>query len=137
MKFTKIYNKQLPELIDTGFTLLEVLVAVAILATGLLTILSLHHQSIKANAEVNELTDSAMAGRVYLEYALTKSQYDGFDLYFYIDGKSYTIEELFPEFKFQNDEEEQMVSDVQIKKDYIRIISGKDDSEYLKLEFLR
>jgi prepilin-type N-terminal cleavage/methylation domain-containing protein len=122
---------------DGGFTLLEVLVAVAILAIGLLTILSLHNQSIKANSEINEQTDSAMAGRVYLNYALVKSQYDGFELYFYQEGKSYTIEELYPEFKFLLDEEQQLIGNVQITKDYVSVLNARDDSEYLKLESLR
>lgn len=122
---------------ETGFTLLEVLVAIAILALGLLTILSLHNQSIKANAEINEQTDAAMAGRIYLNYALVKSQYDGFDLYFYQDGKSYTIEELYPYLKFQSDEEQQLIGDMQIVKDYVSVLNAKNDSEYLRLEFLR
>lgn len=120
-----------------GFTLLEVLVAVAILALGLLTILSLHNQSIRANAEINEETDAAMAGRIYLNYALVKSQYDGFDLYFYQDGKSYTIEELYPQFKFLSDREEQLIGDVQIVKGYVSVLNAGNDSEYLRLESLR
>ncbi len=120
-----------------GFTLLEVLVAVAILALGLLTILSLHNQSIKANAEINEETDAAIAGRIYLNYALVKSQYDGFDLYFYQDGKSYTIEELYPQFKFLSDEEEQLIGDMQIVKGYVSVLNAGNDLEYLKLESLR
>lgn len=123
--------------INKGFTLLEVLVAVAILAIGLLTILSLHNQSIRAHAEVNERTDSAMAGRIYLNYALVKSLYDGFDLYFYLDGKSYTIEELYPQFKFLSDEEQELIGDVQIVKNYVSVLNARDDSEYLKLESLR
>ncbi len=121
----------------SGFTLLEVLVAVAILAVGLLTILSLHNQSIRANAEINERTDAAMAGRIYLNYVSQKSQYDGFELYFYQDGKSYTIEELYPQFRFQAEEEEQLIGDVQITKNYVSVLHAGDDSEYLKLEFLR
>lgn len=127
----------LPLFNRTGFTLLEVLVAVAILAIGLLTILSLHNQSIKAHAEINEQTDSAIAGRIYLNYAIQKSQYDGFDLYFYQDGKSYTIEELFPQFKFQFDEEQQLVGDVQITKEHVTVLNAEDDSEEIKLESLR
>jgi len=129
--------KRKPVIFFSGFTLLEVLVAVAILAVGLLTVLSLHNQSIRAHSEINEQTEAAMAGRIYLNYALIKSQYDGFDLYFYQDGKSYTIEELYPEFKFFNHEEEQLVGDVQIVKDYVSVLNARDDSEVLKLECLR
>ncbi len=121
----------------SGFTLLEVLVAIAILAVGLLTILSLHNQSIRANAEINERTDAAMAGRIYLNYASVKSQYDGFELYFYQDDKSYTIEELYPQFRFQAEEEQQLIGDVQITKNYVSVLDTGDDSEYLRLELLR
>lgn len=126
--FTKSYD---------GFTLLEVLVAVAILAVGLLTILSLHNQSIKANSDINEQTDSAMAGRIYLNYALVKAQHDQFSLFFYLDDKSYSIEELYPQFKFSVDEEQQMIGDVQIFKENISVLSARDDSPLLKLEVLR
>lgn len=120
-----------------GFTLLEVLVAVAILALGLLTILSLHNQSIRVNVEINEQTEAAMAGRIYLNYVLAKSQYDGFDLYFYQDGKSYTIEEIYPHLKFYSEEEEQLIGDMQIVKDYVSVLNAGNDSEYFKLELLR
>jgi general secretion pathway protein I len=46
--------------LDSGFTLIEVMIALAIVATALVALLGLHHQSLQSVIRANDLTHAAL-----------------------------------------------------------------------------
>ncbi|HEY4716059.1 MAG TPA: prepilin-type N-terminal cleavage/methylation domain-containing protein [bacterium] len=120
-----------------GFTLLEVLVAVAILALGMLSILSLHNQSIRMSAEINNQTDAAMAGRIKMLSLISISDYDAFEAHFIVKGSSYSVEEAFKQFKFENEESNEVVGDTTLLYEAVTVKDAQSDKEIIKLEQIR
>jgi type IV pilus modification protein PilV len=65
MSTKKIFNNTVKK--QSGFTLIEVMIALVILATGLLALMTMQIVSIKANAFSSEMTFSAMLAQQQLE----------------------------------------------------------------------
>jgi general secretion pathway protein I len=57
------------ELLARGFTLLEVMVAIAILGTALVSLLSLHHQSMQSVIRAQEMTRASMLAQAVMTEA--------------------------------------------------------------------
>jgi len=71
---------------EKGFTLLEVMIALGILAVGILAIISMHIAAIDGNAHAVKFTDSLLSAQSRIEYLLME---DFDDIY---TSNTYTVE---------------------------------------------
>ncbi|MCF8091269.1 MAG: prepilin-type N-terminal cleavage/methylation domain-containing protein [Desulfotignum sp.] len=71
----KRYKKKDPD----GFSLLEVMIALAVLAIGILAILSMHISAIKGNANAVKFTDDLLSTQSSIESMLINEEDDSIE----------------------------------------------------------
>ena len=93
MKTTKKIKKPMPLADQKGFTLLEVLIALAIFAVGILAVLGLQITSIKGNDSGREITESTAIASDQLEQLMAKSYGDITDFIGGSNVKTVTVDD--------------------------------------------
>ena len=63
-------KKNDPEKVESGFTLIEVVIALAIFSIGILAVFSLHISSIGGNAVARGVTENVTADDAMVDYLL-------------------------------------------------------------------
>ena len=81
---------------NSGFTLLEVLAAIAILALGLTAILSLQNQSISLGSYINDLNIAVLIGEEKMTELALKSKYKDFEIF------EKPLSERYPDFNVED-----------------------------------
>lgn len=106
---------------NDGFTLLEVMIAMAIIATALVTLLGLSQRSIMVQDRIQKLTRATLLAQQLMNEQETAGQSSASDLSF----KEDVFPEPFEAFRWEISYQDTMIG--QVKQVTVRVIWGKTE----------
>lgn len=108
-------------LCNDGFTLLEVMIALAIIATALVTLIGLSQRSILVQEKIQKLTRATLLAQQLINEEENRASRSAVDL----SPREEAFPEPFEEFRWEISYQETMIS--QVKQLTVRVIWGDPD----------